>query len=64
MIPKISVSPEATRNSSRPYCTLLRHWMRKVVRSMGQSRQPRAGSARPLAAMPTFLFTLPLTSRR
>src|SRR6185437_470166 len=27
MMPKISVSPLATRNSSRPYCTLLRIWI-------------------------------------
>ncbi len=33
-------------------------------RTRNQSRQPRAGSARPFTAMPTFLFTLPLTSRR
>jgi len=34
MIPKISVSPLATRNSSRPYWTALRHWTRKVERSL------------------------------
>src|SRR6266576_5142095 len=33
MIPKISVSPLATRNSSRPYWTAFRHWTRKVGRS-------------------------------
>src|SRR5450432_400881 len=27
MIPKISVSPLATRNSSSPYCTLFRIWI-------------------------------------
>jgi hypothetical protein len=34
MIPKISVSPEATRNSSSPYCSEFRHWMRKVAKSI------------------------------
>ncbi len=29
MMPKISVSPLATRNSSSPYWTLLSSWMRK-----------------------------------
>src|SRR5450755_4777324 len=33
MIPKISVRPLATRNSSRPYWTAFRHWTRKVARS-------------------------------
>src|SRR5215471_3446004 len=31
MIPKISVSPDATRNSNNPYCRLLRHWIKKVA---------------------------------
>src|SRR6185312_10120047 len=35
MMPKISVSPLATRNSSRPYCTALRHWTRNVAMSIG-----------------------------
>src|SRR6186713_1340347 len=40
MIPKISVRPLATRNSSRPYWTALRHWTRKVARSMDQRLLP------------------------
>src|SRR5438046_596462 len=38
MIPKISVSPLATRNSSRPYWTAFRHWTRKVAKSNRSSR--------------------------
>src|SRR5678816_2276736 len=34
MIPKISVRPLATRKSSRPYWTALRHWTRKVAVSI------------------------------
>ena len=34
MMPKIRVSPEATRNSNNPYCSALRHWIRKVVKSI------------------------------
>ena len=37
MMPKISVSPEATRNSSSPYWTAFRHWTRKVAKSTGQA---------------------------
>src|SRR5688500_4544459 len=43
MIPKIRVSPLATRNSSSPYCTEFRHWMRKVARSMGEGAQVAIG---------------------
>src|ERR1700710_2838609 len=39
MIPKISVSPEASRNSSSPYWTAFRHWTRKVPRSTGGALQ-------------------------
>src|SRR5687768_15553383 len=35
MIPKISVRPAASMNSSRPYCTLLSSWSRKLEKSMG-----------------------------
>src|SRR6188768_3575985 len=52
MMPKISVSPDASRNSSRPYWTALRHWTRKVARSMKRRRayqrrrrQPRSAPA-------------------
>src|ERR1043165_9297686 len=34
MIPKISVSPLATRKSSSPYWTAFRHWTRKVAKSI------------------------------
>src|SRR5258708_21414278 len=34
MMPKMSVNPEATRNSSNPYWTALRHWTRNVATSM------------------------------
>src|SRR3990167_4827115 len=40
MIPKISVRPAASMNSSSPYCTLLRSWIRKLARSI------RRGSAK------------------
>src|SRR5215470_16132418 len=38
MIPKISVSPLATRNNNSPYCTLLSTWIRKIGRSIKVSR--------------------------
>src|SRR5882672_11504548 len=56
MIPKISVRPDATRNSSSPYCSEFRHWMRKVARSMQvtkakskaqQAKERSAASAHP-----------------
>src|SRR4051794_31267869 len=34
MMPKISVRPAASMNSSRPYCTLFRSWIRKFAMSM------------------------------
>src|SRR5258706_13139163 len=43
MIPKMSVNPEATRNSSNPYWTALRHWTRNVATSM-RGRRGRACS--------------------
>src|SRR5256885_2733874 len=45
MIPKISVSPDATRNSSSPYCSAFRHWMRKVAMSMGSLSAARLAAA-------------------
>ena len=30
----VSVRPDATRNSSSPYCNAFRHWMRKVAKSI------------------------------
>src|SRR5471032_1089777 len=45
MMPKISVSPEATRNSSNPYWSALRHWMRNVATSMGARREHRFSHA-------------------
>src|SRR4051812_43255043 len=42
MIPKISVNPLATRNSSRPYCTAFRHWTRKVARSTADKKMQAA----------------------
>src|SRR5450432_1038299 len=45
MMPKISVNPEATRNSSNPYWSALRHWMRNVATSMGARRERRFSHA-------------------
>src|ERR1043165_993571 len=57
MMPKISVRPAASMNSSSPYCTLFRSWIRKLAKSMrsiagkkmgGRANLPcafRAGSA-------------------
>src|SRR5512142_3326235 len=42
MIPKISVSPDATRNSSKPYWTAFRHWTRKVPKSTARALHPAA----------------------
>jgi hypothetical protein len=36
MMPKISVSPAASMNNSRPYCRLLSNWIRKLAKSMVQ----------------------------
>ena len=38
MMPKISVRPLATRNSSSPYWTAFRHWIRKVARSIRHNK--------------------------
>src|SRR5258706_16065645 len=50
MMPKMSVNPEATRNSSNPYWTALRHWTRNVATSMrgrrGRARSHLAAAAR------------------
>src|SRR5258706_6242407 len=43
MMPKMSVNPEATRNSSNPYWRALRHWTRNVATSM-RGRRGRASS--------------------
>jgi hypothetical protein len=40
MMPKISVRPLATRNSSSPYWTALRHWIRKVAKSIEADALP------------------------
>src|SRR5450631_4877572 len=46
MMPKMSVSPEATRNSSNPYWSALRHWTRKVAMSIaGGGRGHRSSHA-------------------
>src|ERR1700682_5806486 len=45
MMPKMSVNPEATRNSSNPYWNALRHWTRKVATSMGALRGHRLSHA-------------------
>src|SRR5258706_12602911 len=37
MMPKMSVNPLATRNSSSPYCSAFRHWTRKVAKSIASS---------------------------
>ena len=34
MMPKISVRPLATRNSSRPYCTPFNTWINKIHKSI------------------------------
>src|SRR5271154_876811 len=39
--PKMSVSPEATRNSSSPYCSALRHWTRNVATSISHAATTR-----------------------
>src|SRR6058998_3022357 len=44
MMPKIRVSPAASMNSSSPYCTLFRSWMRKLAKSMEAGRCGRASS--------------------
>src|SRR4051812_518951 len=49
MIPKISVRPLATRNSSRPYWTAFRHWTRKVARSKNHPQRRRAKRRAPQA---------------
>src|SRR5258706_14196977 len=41
MMPKISVRPDASRNSSSPYCTAFRHWTRKVAISTAGSGAQR-----------------------
>jgi ABC-type sulfate transport system substrate-binding protein len=33
-MPKIKVRPEATRNNNNPYCRALRHWIKKVAKSI------------------------------
>src|SRR6185369_8593508 len=43
MMPKMSVNPEATRNSSNPYWRALRHWTRNVATSM-RGRRGRPSS--------------------
>src|SRR5512145_2984918 len=45
MLPKISVSPLATRNSSSPYWTAFRHWIRKVGKSIGVPNVNQRGVA-------------------
>src|ERR1041385_1239398 len=45
MMPKISVRPLATRNSSSPYCTLFNTWIRKISRSTLRPRQDCAASS-------------------
>src|SRR5207244_4021954 len=52
MIPKISVSPLATRNSSKPYCTAFKHWTRKVARSTETQRKRARRSQRPIKPRP------------
>src|SRR5579864_645217 len=39
MMPNTRVSPLETRNSSRPYCTPFRSWIRKVWKSTKQNRR-------------------------
>src|SRR5258707_4610489 len=45
MMPKMSVSPEATRNSSNPYWNALRHCTRKVATSIGARCEHRLSHA-------------------
>ena len=60
MIPKISVRPLATRNSSSPYWTAFRHWTREggEIRGARSQRlralQPRPGSASAFTATPRY----------
>src|ERR1035438_9130640 len=51
MIPKISVKPLATRKSSRPYWTALRHWTRKVARSSALPQCPGPAAASGIATL-------------
>src|SRR5476649_207167 len=44
MMPKMSVSSEATRNSSNPYWSALRHWTRKVAMSIAGGRRGHRSS--------------------
>src|SRR5438105_3110034 len=44
MIPKISVRPAASMNSSSPYWTLFSSWIRKLEMSRAGSRHPAAGA--------------------
>src|SRR5690606_9764015 len=46
MMPNISVSPLATRNSSRPYCTAFRHWIRNMTGSTKPLRLQAAAAGR------------------
>src|SRR5574337_1480144 len=53
MMPKISVRPAASMNSSRPYCTLLSSWIRKFATSMGVT-VGQSGQKKRWIAPPSF----------
>src|SRR5512133_1358319 len=46
MIPKMSVSPVATRNSNSPYCTPLSTWMRNEKKSTRRAPSDLGGGSR------------------
>src|SRR6185437_11471774 len=48
-MPKISVNPLATRNSSSPYWTAFRHWTRNIAKSIEVARCDRR---RPITVAP------------
>src|SRR3990170_8790226 len=50
MMPNTKVSPDATRNSSSPYCTPFSSWMRKVPKSI------RILTKKPTASRPPALL--------
>src|SRR6218665_1061353 len=52
MTPKISVRPAASMNSTRPYCTLLSNWIRKVAKSMAEGVEGTLSTGAADAACP------------
>src|SRR6266498_3588825 len=61
-MPKISVRPLATRNSTRPYCTPFSTWMRKITGSINKEPAP-CGHRLPCRAGPGLRQHLAAASR-